>query len=113
MTAHYTLIETQAQIEDIVQESTAVLMYFTTLACSVAGAMEDKIPSSAANGFPGIRLCMIDIQNSPEIAASYQVFVEPTVLIFLQGKETIRKSRSFSLVALEKELQRYYTLIFE
>jgi hypothetical protein len=50
---------------------------------------------------------------SPEIAAHYSVFVEPTILCFFLAKETLRKSRHFSMEELETALSRPYSIIFE
>jgi hypothetical protein len=50
---------------------------------------------------------------SPEISANNNVFVEPTILVFFEGKETIRKSRIVSIPDLSKAISRVYNLAFE
>ena len=47
------------------------------------------------------------------ISAHFNVFAEPTVIVFFDGKETIRKSRNFGLQELEDAIKRPYQLIFE
>ena len=63
--------------------------------------------------FPRVKTFSIDMNTAPDIAANYSAFVEPTIIIFFQGKETIRKSRSFSILELKEIIKRPYKLIFE
>ena len=50
---------------------------------------------------------------SPSLAAKFSAFVEPTILLFFEGKETIRKSRNIGIFELENAIKRPYKLIFE
>lgn len=111
--SNYISFNDPAELENDLKESPAALVFFTTLSCSVAESLEDKVHKSTLKIFPDMLMYIVDIHNNPEIAARFQVFVEPTVLVFFQGKETIRKSRNFSLLELEKELKRYHSLIFD
>ena len=63
--------------------------------------------------FPKIKFLTIDINFSAKIAANYSAFVEPTILVFFEGKETIRRSRNISILELENAINRPYKLIFE
>ena len=90
----------------------AVLMYFGTTSCSVVEAFEPKIKTLLKIEFPKMRFLKIDINEMPMAAAHFQAFVEPTVLIFFEGKEAIRRSRTISISELETTIKRLYTLIF-
>lgn len=63
--------------------------------------------------YPKINSIRIDIDESPSLCAEFSVFIAPTVLLFAQGKETLRESRFIPLNALEKNINRYYNLIFK
>ena len=63
--------------------------------------------------FPKMDFYKIDMNFSPEIAAKYSAFVEPTILVFFEGKETIRKSRNIGIHELQSAILRPYKLIFE
>lgn len=65
------------------------------------------------NKFPKMKFFYVDREISPVIAAQYYVFVEPTILTFFTGKETIRKSRHFSMDELENAMSRPYSILFE
>ncbi|MFK5889792.1 MAG: thioredoxin family protein [Flavobacteriaceae bacterium] len=105
-------ISTVSDFEGIITQNTGVLMYFSTLSCAVGEALEPKIIDLLKNNFPKIPFYFIDIHATPEISAKQSVFVEPTVLVFFDGKETIRKSRYISIPDLSYAISRLYKLAF-
>lgn len=106
-------ISSQAELYEILEINEAILLYFKTNSCVVGEAVEPKIYELTKKKFPKLHCFSIDINLSPEIAANYSAFVEPTILVFFDGKETIRKSRSFSIFEVEEAIKRPYYLIFE
>ncbi|GGK41878.1 MULTISPECIES: thioredoxin family protein [Flavobacteriaceae] len=103
-------------IEDFytfLESNSAVLVYFSTTSCSVGEALEPKVESLLADSFPKIKLISADLNNNAKIATHFNAFVEPTILIFFEGKETIRRSRNISIFELEEAIKRPYQLIFE
>ena len=105
-------ISSQDELNEILSKNDAVLLYFKTNSCVVGEAVEPKVNKLVKNKFPKLTCFSIDMNISPEISAKYSAFVEPTILIFFTGKETIRKSRSFSIFELEEAIKRPYHLIF-
>ncbi len=99
-------------LENILQKSTAVLLYFSTNSCNVGEALEPKVLHLLNTDFPKIAFYKVDMNFSPEIAAKYSAFVEPTILVFFEGKETFRKSRNIGLHELQTAILRPYKLIF-
>jgi len=49
----------------------------------------------------------------PEVAAQNQVFAAPTILVFFDGREYIRKSRNIGISELQTEIERPYSMMFE
>ncbi|VAW25717.1 hypothetical protein MNBD_BACTEROID04-943 [hydrothermal vent metagenome] len=101
------------ELDKILKSETAVLLYFNTISCNVGESLEPKVRNLISMNFPKINFYNIDLNFSPEIAAKYNAFVEPTILIFFEGKETIRKSRNISIYELHETIDRLYQLIFE
>lgn len=99
--------------QEIITKKLAVLVYFSTQSCNVGEALEPKIRNLINVKFPKIEFYNVDLNFSPEVAANYNAFIEPTILVFFDGKETIRKSRSFGISELEQSIKKYYQLIFE
>ena len=100
------------QLEEILRSNIAVLLYFSTTSCSVGEALEPKVRKLIDTDFPNIKFYTIDLNFSPDVAAKYSAFVEPTILVFFDGKETIRKSRNISTYELQEAIDRPYNLIF-
>lgn len=106
-------INSLEDLENILQATTAVLFYFSTNSCNVGEALEPKVFHLLSTSFPKIDFYKIDMNSSPEIAAKYSAFTEPTILVFFEGKETIRKSRNIGIYELQGALERPYKLIFD
>jgi len=61
--------------------------------------------------YPSIGRYHADISLTPEIAAEFQVFSAPTIIVFFEGREFIRKGRAMSVDGLLQEIKRPYTLM--
>ena len=101
------------EIQNTIALKPAILVYFNTQSCSVGEAFLPKVEELIQTSFPKIDMLTVDLNISPEIAAHYNAFVEPTILVFYDGKETIRKSRNIGVYELKEAIERPYKLIFE
>ncbi len=108
----YTVLENNQQLNKIIKENIGVLLYFSKVTCNVGEALESKIIELLENNFPKIPFYFVDMDKTPDIAATYTVFVEPTVIVVFDGKETIRKSRIFSIAELSDAIKRIYNIAF-
>jgi len=106
-------LDTIEKAEQVLTETVATLFYFSTTSCAVGEAFEPKVRKLLSEKFPKINFYNIDINLSPTLAAKFSAFVEPTILVFFEGKETIRKSRNIGIYELEEAIKRPYQLIFE
>ncbi len=109
----FDIITTEEEFEQVLVNNLGVLFYFSTISCSVGEALEPKVISLLEKDFPKIPFYNVDMNASPEISAKNNVFVEPTILVFFDGKETIRKSRIISIPELSDSISRIYKLAFE
>jgi len=106
-------LHTVSETIQIIKSNKAVLFYFSTNSCAVGEALAPKILNMLNTDFPKIKFYSIDLNDSPELSANYNAFVEPTIIVFFEGKETIRKSRNIGIIELQNIIKRYYELIFE
>ena len=95
------------------EEQAAMLAYFSTDACSVCKVLKPKVEEMVTAVFPKMQLVYIKSDVLPDVAAQNSVFTAPTILVFFDGRETIRKSRSFSVDELQNEIGRYYSMMFD
>lgn len=89
-----------------------LLTYFSTEVCSVCKVLKPKVEKLIQTEFPKIKLVYINSDKLPEVAAQSQVFAAPTILIFIDGKEYIRKSRNIGVSELQREIERPYSMLF-
>lgn len=108
----FTEIQSFEEFLNIKTDERAVLAYFSTEACNVCKVLKPKVAELIQTEFPKIRLIYIKSDVLPEIAAQNQVFVAPTILVFFEGREYIRKSRNIGIIELQKEIERPYSMMF-
>ena len=95
------------------EEHRAVLFYFGTQSCSVGEALEPKLRDLISQNYPMLYYCWVDMHAVPLVCAMNQVFVEPTLLMFVDSKESLRRSRHVSIAEIDTALERIYSLVLE
>ncbi len=106
-------IESLEELEGIISKNMGVLIYFSSSVCNVGEAFEPKVQELLKEEYPKIPFYHVDMNQTPAISAKYSVFVMPTVIIFFDGKETIKKSRHIGIAELAHAIKRPYSLIFD
>ena len=109
----YKVISSELEYESIIKDNLGVLLYFSRVSCNVGEALEPKVIKLLEENFPKIPFYFVDMDKTPTIPVKYSVFVEPTIIIIFDGKETIRKSRIISIGDLSDSIDRIYKLAFE
>ena len=101
-------------IETITQQmrsELAVGLYFSAPTCNVCHALKPKLLSAFEENFSQLHIISIDISETPEIASHFGVFAIPTLLVYLDGKEFLRKSRHMSVDQVIAEIKRPYDIM--
>jgi thioredoxin 1 len=104
-------MQTLETINQTLQSDDAVMLYFSAPSCNVCHALKPKLIEAISNDFPTFVIESIDISETPEISSHFSVFAIPTVLIFFQGREFLRKSRHMSIGEVVENIRRPYTLM--
>jgi len=105
-------IQSIEEFRDAVNKNTAVLAYFSTDTCSVCNVLKPKVTRMITENFPQMKAFYIQSDHQPELAAQNRIFTAPTVLVFFEGREMIRKSRAFGVEELKGEIERPYSILF-
>lgn len=108
----FTEIQSYDEFLRLKEKEPALLAYFSTDACNVCRVLKPKVAELVQNEFPQIKSVYIKSDVLPEVAAQNQVFAAPTILIFFDGREYIRKSRNIGISELRQEIDRPYSMIF-
>jgi len=104
-------MQTIQNIEKTLKEKPAVMLYFSAPSCNVCHALKPKLLEAIDTNFKEFEIISIDVSIEQEIAAHFNVFAIPTVLIYLDGREFIRKSRHMSVDELVREIKRPYEIM--
>jgi thioredoxin-like negative regulator of GroEL len=105
-------MQTLTEIENTLREKPAVMLYFSAPTCNVCHALKPKLVDAVTSNFDAVEIVSIDISESPEIASHYSVFAIPTLLVFLDGREFLRKSRHMSVGEVVEAIRRPYEIMF-
>jgi len=103
--------QTIEEINKTIDENLAVALYFSAPTCNVCHALKPKLFSAIEENFEQMQIISIDVSTSQELAASFNVFAIPTLLVFLDGKEFLRKSRHMSVEGVVAEIERPYSIM--
>jgi len=99
-------------IKEKIESTPALMVYFSGEFCSVCHDLKPKVFKAVEENYPQIETLEVSVDAHREIASQFEVFALPTLLVFLDGKEFIKKSRNFGVDELINELQRPYQLFF-
>jgi thioredoxin 1 len=100
------------QIVEYINSEPAVMVYFSHEECNVCKVLRPKVEEMLRKGFPDLKMMYCDTVKYPEIAAQRSIFAVPTILIFFDGREYIRKSRNISIEELYTLIERPYNMMF-
>jgi len=105
-------INTLVELEDFKNNNEAILIYFSTPQCSVCKVLKPKLINFVNAEFPKMKMAYINSESLSDVAAQNSIFSVPTILVFLDGREFLRKSRNINLVEFHAELERPYSMFF-
>ncbi|MEE0932923.1 MAG: thioredoxin family protein [Clostridium sp.] len=98
-------------IINLINDNKMAVVYFTGMDCGACEAIKYKVESVLEN-FSEIKSGEINGEENLVLAAKYEVFSLPIFLLFIEGKETLRIGRNVDLLELERNIKRYYEMIF-
>ena len=109
--AMYTEITSFEEFDKLKKEP-AVLAYFSTEACNVCKVLKPKVQQLLKEKFPEVKMAYVKSDELPDIAGQHHIFAAPTILVFFDRRETIRKSRNIGISELQEAIARPYELMF-
>ena len=104
-------MQTLENIQNTIKENLAVMVYFSAPTCNVCHALKPKLTEAIESNFKDFKIESVDISVNEDIAPHFGVFAIPTILIFLDGKEFLRKSRNMSVDEVIREIKRPYEIM--
>jgi len=105
-------IESLIEIEKLKEEQASFCIYFSSPNCGVCQVLKPKIMNMMKADYPKIQIHQVDTAIHPDIAAQLGFYTNPSFVVFLNGQELLRRSRSISLQEIDESLSRPYGLMF-
>jgi thioredoxin-like negative regulator of GroEL len=104
-------MQTIENINNTIKENLAVMVYFSAPNCNVCHALKPKLLDALDANFEDFKVESVDISETADIAPYFNVYAIPTVLVFLDSKEFLRKSRHMSVDEVISEIKRPYEIM--
>lgn len=104
-------MQEEKQLKDIINKK-GIVIYFYNNSCSSCKVLRPKVRDMISQSFPGIEFREINVEENPEITASASVYSAPSIIVYFEGKESLRESRYLSVSQLEEKIDRYYRMLF-
>jgi len=101
------------EIKKEINNNNSIMLYFSGKNCGVCTALKPKIQAAFQKHFPKTKQVFISADKYPQIAAHFNIFTIPSVLVFFDAKETKRESRHISVEKLIESNQRHYKMFFD
>lgn len=106
------ICQTAADLEKLVNQSDAILVYFFSDRCPPCMSLRPKVEQMMKEEFPNMQMVYIDAEHHLEMASHYQAFSLPVLVFFFEGKEFLRFSKYVSLAELKESIGRIYRLYY-
>lgn len=106
------ILEDLESIREKIENNEIVLAYFTSTDCNMCKDLYPKVEIMLKD-FPNVKGIRAEVDKTLTIVGAYNVLTVPTMILFVQGKETIRKSRQISIQEFTQSINRYDKLLFE
>lgn len=104
-------INNNEEIPSILSKDKMVILYFSTKVCGACEVIKDKL-QRILESYPNVKSIEINGETQIEFAAMNDVFSFPLLILYINGKETIRVGRNVDFLELEKSIKRYYDMLF-
>jgi len=87
-------------------------LYVSGSRCGACQILLPQIKTRFQEHFPALPLMEIAAPEHQEWVSQQGIFVFPSLMVFLEGKETLRKVPFLSFEEIKTPLTRLYTLLF-
>lgn len=99
------------EIEEFTKDNLISVIYFSGSTCGACDAIKEKV-LHIIKDYKEVKFLEVNAIENKEVAAIYNIFSVPILLLFVNGKETLRLGRYFDMLDFKKSIDRYYNMIF-
>ena len=103
-------VETKEEIQLAIKEHELLVLYFTGSACEACEVIKQKV-EGILQKHPQVKGIEVNGGKHPVLATGYEVYTLPIMILFVQGKESLRLGRNLDLLEFERKIARYEEMI--
>ncbi|ADO56596.1 MULTISPECIES: thioredoxin family protein [Paenibacillus] len=93
------------EIDAFIQNNRLSMLYFSQENCNVCHSVYPKLKDLLTK-FPSIKLAHVDTSNVEEVVGKFLIFSVPTIIMFIDQRESFREGRFVQLGPLAARLQQ-------
>ncbi|WP_408006152.1 thioredoxin family protein [Pseudalkalibacillus sp. A8] len=97
------------EVDLFIDEHRLIFLYISRTNCSVCHALLPQVKEMMTK-YPEIELAHVNADYLEEIAGHLSIFTVPVLLLYVDGKETIREARFVQIEQLDRKLNRIYEM---
>jgi len=99
------------EIDKILNENMITLGYFTSSDCNMCKDLFPKVKNMISK-YPKVSFFRAETDKLLSLVSKFNFYVVPTIILFVDSKETIKQSRAINLKEIEENINRYCELIY-
>lgn len=99
-------------IYEKIRRNEMVILYFSSINDDVCESIKYKI-SRILEFYPNVKSIEIEGEKHMDIAAANDVFSFSQLILCVNGRETVRIGKNGDFLELEKNIKRYYDLLYK
>ena len=100
------------KLQEVKNNQKSFFVYFSAPNCGVCEVLKPKIMEMFQLRFSKLEAYHVNTAIQPEIAAQLGLYTNPSLLVFMNGQEVLRRSRAIGVDEVEDSLRRYYEMLF-
>lgn len=105
-------VYSKEEIESLIDDNKILFLYFSSKSCGICKVIKPEL-DKVLKSYPKIKDLPIDVDGNIKLAAAYSVFTLPAVIVFVNGKESIRQARYINVEEIKNSMDRYYKFMYE
>lgn len=103
------IIKSEEEFKTFTLEKGIRLAYLSTNTCCACKVLKPKI-EELIKKYPNAKIIEVQAQKSVDIVAQLSMFMFPSIILYIDGKEVLREAKYISVVELEKIIDRYFNI---
>ena len=100
------------ELREAIRTEGVQIVQFGAASCAPCTALEQKL-AHWCRTHPAVDFLYVPLETCPAAAAQEGIFTTPAILVFVQGRMTLRESGYFSLEAILSRIERDLSLLAE